>query len=131
MIMLDYHCLARWCSHVGGPQFLMTKLQARFWPIAGYSMAKKIIKGCAKCNIAKPVPLNQQMATMPEFRMQPNKEDCITPYKDTGLDYSGPFYTKQGRGKPRNKRWLALFTCMRTRLTHLEVVHDLTTDTFI
>jgi hypothetical protein len=48
-----------------------------------------------------------------------------------GVDYGGPFRTKQGRGKPRAKRYLCLFTCLATRAVHLEMSYSLDTDSFL
>ena len=48
-----------------------------------------------------------------------------------GIDYAGPFLTKQGRGKIRAKRYLCLFTCLATRAVHLEMSYSLDTDSFI
>ncbi|XP_064638330.1 uncharacterized protein LOC135494343 [Lineus longissimus] len=44
---------------------------------------------------------------------------------------AGPFLTKQGRGKIRNKRYLAVFTCLQTRAVHLEPVYQMDTDSFL
>ena len=44
---------------------------------------------------------------------------------------AGPLYTVQGRGKPRQKRWLCLFTCLETPAGHLEMAWGLDTDTFL
>ena len=43
------------------------------------------------------------------------------------IDFAGPFLTKQGRGKPRQKRFLLLFTCTLFRAVHVEVCHGLDT----
>ena len=48
-----------------------------------------------------------------------------------GVDYAGPFLTKQGRGKVRQKRYLCLFTCAATRAVHLEMAWSLDTDSFL
>ena len=47
------------------------------------------------------------------------------------VDYAGPFLTKQGRGKVRQKRYLCLFTCAATRAVHLEMAWSLDTDSFL
>lgn len=49
----------------------------------------------------------------------------IRPFTYTGLDYAGSFSVSIGR---RNeKRWIALFTCLTTRV-HLETAKDLSTE---
>jgi len=45
------------------------------------------------------------------------------------VDYSGPHHVKQGRASL--KVWIALFTCMVSRAVHLEIVPDLTTNSFL
>jgi hypothetical protein len=48
-----------------------------------------------------------------------------------GVDYAGPFFTKAGRGKAKNKRYLCLFTCVATRAVHLEIAYSLDTGSFL
>ncbi len=49
----------------------------------------------------------------------------------TGVDYAGPFYTVQGRGKRRQKHYLCLFTCLSCRAVHLEMAFSMDTDSFL
>jgi len=65
------------------------------------------------------------MSSLPEDRLEPNG----WPFKYTGLDYFGPLYSTIGRRT--EKRWVALFTCLTTRAVHLEIAHDLSTDSCI
>ncbi|XP_067022918.1 uncharacterized protein [Acropora muricata] len=53
------------------------------------------------------------------------------PFAQTAIDFAGPLYTFQGQRKPRQKRWLCLFTCLETRAVHLEMAWGLNTDTFL
>ena len=45
-----------------------------------------------------------------------------------GVNYTGPFLTKQGRGRVRQKRYLCLFTCAATRAV---LAWSLDTDSFV
>ncbi|XP_063386428.1 uncharacterized protein LOC134672453 [Cydia fagiglandana] len=51
------------------------------------------------------------------------------PFSFVGLDYFGPILVSVGRR--REKRYVALFTCLVIRAVHLEVVHSLSTDAAI
>ncbi|XP_013135105.1 PREDICTED: uncharacterized protein LOC106100681 [Papilio polytes] len=51
------------------------------------------------------------------------------PFAYTGIQYFGLLTVTVGRR--REKRWVALFTCLTTRATHLELVNSLTTDSAI
>ena len=128
LIVKYYH--DKVCNHVGGSQYLLSRVREKYWPIQGHALCKDIIHSCSECNIRKPCPIQQKMATLPNFRI-PEKGEKVTSYVHTGVDYGGPFLTQQGRGKSRTKRWLALFTCMQYMSVHLEVVHSLDTQSFL
>lgn len=79
------------------------------------------------CRPGKVAPAKQVMAPLPELRTW--KSLCA--FSQTSVDFGGPFYTKQGRGKTDHKRYLCLFACLATRAVHLEVVYGLDTNTFL
>ena len=64
---------------------------------------------------------------LPKSRLQ----SSLRAFENVGVDYGGPFLTKQGRGKTRGKRYLCLFTCLTTRAVILEMSYSLDTDSFI
>ncbi|XP_017462831.1 PREDICTED: uncharacterized protein LOC108356220 [Rhagoletis zephyria] len=68
------------------------------------------------------------MANLPVPRVQPLR--C---FRHTGLDYAGPVSIKisSGRTSKIGKAWFAIFVCLSTKALHIEVVSDLTTQTFI
>ena len=54
---------------------------------------------------------------------------CVEPFLYCGVDYSSPWYVKQGRKGV--KQYGAIFTCMASRAIHLEVLHSMETDSFL
>ncbi|XP_070075675.1 uncharacterized protein [Drosophila takahashii] len=70
-------------------------------------------------------PTQPDMDPLPEDRLEANG----WPFKYIGLDYLGPLFVTVGRRT--EKRWVALFTCLTTRAIHLEMAHDLSTDSCI
>ena len=50
-------------------------------------------------------------------------------FTNTGLDYFGRLYIRQG--KDRVKVWACLFTCITVRTIHLELVEDMTAEQFL
>ena len=55
------------------------------------------------------------------------------PFLNVGIDYVGPFEIKSGntRTKTTTKCYVALFICMATKVIHLELVSNLTSEAFI
>lgn len=108
-----------------GTEHVLSELRQRYWIPQVRSTVKQIIKNCPICrrNNAKPVP--PMMANLPASRLQ-----AFAPsFYNTGVDYFGPMYVKQGRSTV--KRYGCLFTCLVTRCIHLEVAHSLDADSFI
>ena len=52
------------------------------------------------------------------------------PFTITGVDFSGALYVREKNGK-ESKAYICLFTCAATRAIHLELVPDLSTETFL
>ncbi|UYV84331.1 hypothetical protein LAZ67_X001873 [Cordylochernes scorpioides] len=65
------------------------------------------------------------MAALPGCRVEPQQRS----FSIVGMDYFGPMEVSVGRR--HEKRYGVLFTCMTTRVIHLEVAHSLTTDSCI
>lgn len=63
----------------------------------------------------------------------PLPRDRITespPFETVGVDFAGPLYVKIKKGEVE-KAYIALFTCAVTRAVHLELVSDMSTETFL
>ena len=53
----------------------------------------------------------------------------MDPFTVTGVDFTGALYIRAPEGE--NKAYICLFMCANTRAVHLEVVSDLSEETFL
>ena len=109
----------------GGVKETLTELRMTFWIVKGRSVVKKLLRQCTICarfnGRACSAPVSPPMQ---EFRVQ----ECA-PFFYVGLDYAGPLYVKDK--EVGVKVWIALFTCGVSRALHLELVTDMTTESFL
>ena len=96
-----------------GVNFTLNHLREKYFVVQGRQQVKRCIKECAECNRRfRGCPAKQQMAPLPRIR----SEMTWRPFANCATDFAGPFYTMQGRGRPRMKRCLCLFVCLQTLL---------------
>lgn len=123
LILEDLH---RKNLHVG-PQSLLAFSRQSYWIIGGRALAKSVVHSCILCFKHRPKLQQQIMADLHPDRARPE-----TAFEVTGIDYAGPFMFKPlVRSRVQCKAYVVLFTCYKFRSTHLEVVHDLTTTSFL
>ena len=119
LVIIDAH---EKLGHRMGAEHLLTELRSRFWIVKGRLMVRTEVESCPACRrrfLAKPV--GQKMAPLPMSRLTL----LLRAFERIGTDFAGPFFTKQGRGKSRMKRYLCLFTCLATHAVHLEIAYSL------
>lgn len=85
-------------------------------------LVARISRSCLHCQLRAPRVANPLMGVLPEGRAAVG----LRAFSYCGLDYFGPYEVVIGRR--REKRWVALFTCLTTRAVHLEVAHSLDMD---
>ncbi|XP_070134695.1 uncharacterized protein [Drosophila bipectinata] len=103
----------------------IAQIRTRFWVTKIRRVLKEVISSCNECKLQRTRPMPPIMGPLPEDRLEAGG----WPFKYTGLDYFGPLLVTVARH--REKRWVALFTCLTTRAIHLELAHDLSTDSCI
>lgn len=86
---------------------------------------RSVASKCQFCRIKRAQPAVPPIGELPLDRLQHHRP----PFSCVGLDYFGPLEVTVKRS--REKRYVALFTCLVTRAIHLEVVGSLTADSAI
>ncbi|XP_058816309.1 uncharacterized protein LOC131679586 [Topomyia yanbarensis] len=121
-IMIHYHQ-----SHLyAGPQLLVACVREKFWPLRIRDLARQVVYSCINCFRCRPHNLEQLMGDLPPESVTPT-----LPFLSTGVDLCGPFqYRKIKKGSPI-KSFVAIFVCLVTKATHIELVYDLSTAAFI
>ncbi|XP_068158175.1 uncharacterized protein [Drosophila tropicalis] len=96
----------------------ITEIRMKFWITKVRRVLQRVIRNCGVCKLQRATPTPPLMGSLPEDRLKPGG----WPFEYTGLDYFGPLLVTVGRRQ--EKRWVALFTCLRTRAIHLELAQD-------
>jgi hypothetical protein len=108
-----------------GVKETLTQLRAKYWIIKGRSLVRSVIRRCVLCRKlegchyqAPPPP------PLPTYRVEKTP-----PFTYCGVDFAGPLYIKTTTGT--EKVWICLYTCCTTRAIHLDLVQDLSAQSFI
>ena len=83
------------------------------------------MRDCGVCAIERATPIRQLMSDLPLARLAAHKK----PFFYSGIDYLGPLNYAEGRSN--KKAWGLLFTCMASRVIHVELVTSLSLDDFL
>ncbi|XP_023953674.2 uncharacterized protein LOC112057425 [Bicyclus anynana] len=110
------------------PQALLYEVRQQWWPIGGRNLARQVVHECVLCKRLKGNTLHPLMGNLPKERITPTY-----PFLYCGVDYAGPIMTlnRKGRGARTVKSYICLFVCFVTRAVHLELVSDLTSESYI
>lgn len=95
-----------------------------YWIASGSRQVANVIKNCVTCRKLRGSMQEQQMAPLPKERVQPSP-----PFTYVGMDGFGPFTVKNGRKE--TQRHGLIFTCFSSRAIHIELLDDLSADSFI
>ena len=124
LIVKHHHELG---NHCAGTNQTLSLLSTRFWIISAREEIIEWERECTICKRRKAKVAQQIMAPLPQNRLTTS----LRAFTKTAVDFGGPFMTMQGRGRPRQKRYLCLFTCLASRAIHLEMAYGLDVDSFV
>jgi len=111
-------------QHQGRGQTLNEIRSRGYWIVRGSRAVADMIQSCVVCRRLRRPPEEQRMADLPVERVEPS-----APFTYAGMDVFGPFMVKRGRSE--HKRYGLVFTCLCSRAIHLEMLEDMSTDSFI
>ena len=108
-----------------GVNVVVTMLRQTFWITSIRQYVRKLLRRCVTCRKVQGTAFRApDPAPLPKLRVQ----EAI-PFSVTGVDFTGPLYVRSENGT--TKSYICLFTCAVTRAVHLEVVSDLSEQSFL
>lgn len=124
LIIKEYHART---LHAGVNAILYA-IRCKYWIVDGRAIVAKIVHSCMRCFRVNPKEPSYLMGNLPKIRLT-----AARPFENTGVDFCEPFFIKEKayRNIKRIKVYVAVFVCLSVRAVHLELVRDLTSDSFI
>ncbi|XP_052233274.1 uncharacterized protein LOC127846138 [Dreissena polymorpha] len=109
-----------------GQNLTVTFIRQKNWIPAIRRRVQQVIKKCVPCRrvVGKPYSAPDP-PPLPAMRVEE-----ADPFTVTGVDFSGALQVRGTDGQ-NTKAYICLFTCASTRAEHLELVPDLSTETFL
>lgn len=109
-----------------GVKSTLTEIRSKYWFVRGRQFVRKLLFQCATCRkVEGPHYRAVPPPPLPEFRVKK-----APPFAYSGVDFAGPLYIKVADGSS-SKVWVALYTCCITRAVHLDLIPDMTAQSFL
>ncbi|XP_053403036.1 uncharacterized protein LOC123546131 [Mercenaria mercenaria] len=109
-----------------GTESTVTFIRQKFWIPSIRQHVRKIIRSCVTCRKVTSSPYRvPDPPPLPSDRVK-----HAPPFTVTGIDFTGALTVKASDGNLQ-KAYICLFTCANTRAIHLEIVPNMTVDSFI
>lgn len=111
-----------------GCNFLMAFVATKYRVLGLYRVVKGVVKKCLICTRYRAKTAEQQMGQLPVLRVTVNR-----PFSSIGTDLAGPFTIKCTRHRSMKliKMYAAFFVCFVTRAIHIEILSELSAESFI
>jgi len=111
-----------------GPQLMSSLLSSYYWIISSRSAIRYVIFKCVVCARHRVSITHPMMADLPSSRVT-----LCRPFLHVGIDFAGPLILSESRRKNSRsiKCYLSIFLCLTIKAVHIEVVSDLSTNTFL
>lgn len=123
-IVRDYHNR----FYHAGINLTSNILRSKYWVIRAKDVVREIVHKCVQCVKQKPILKSQIMGDLPAERVT-----YADAFVNVGVDYAGPFKVTpmRRRGQMPVKAYICIFVCLSTKAVHIEIVCDLTSQSFL
>ena len=122
LVILKYH---RQLLHAG-VKHTLAAVRDQYWILQGRSAVQSCIRQCLICIHWEGGPFKTPpFAPFPKSLLQIDDK----PFQYVGLDYLGPLLVNNEQRLIKN--WICLFTCLKIRAVHLELVETLSAKSFL
>ena len=113
-------------THHAGVNSTIAKIQLKYWIPRIRQCVKSKLRRCFECTRISGRPYSApDPPPLPKVRV-----NYDYPFSVTGVDFTGALITK-GQHNELSKTYICLFTCAATRAVHLEIVTDLSEESFL
>ena len=114
-----------------GVRETLCELCSQYWIVKGRQFVRKVVARFVTCKRQEGGTYQSPPhSPLPEFRVT---DDFA--FTRVGVDFAGPLYVKlmftSDKGPNVYKSYFCLFTCASSRAAHLELIPDLSTETFV
>ena len=108
-----------------GVNSTLAAIRQRFWILKARQLLKNVLRKCVICRKQGGKPYTvPDPPPLPTWRLEDSP-----PFTVTGVDFTGALHVRTSFRE--TKAYVCLFTCASTRAIHLEVVEDLSEETFL
>ena len=122
LIIRHYHSQV---FHAGVPA-TVTSLRQKFWLPSARSQCQKVLRKCITCRRFNSCPFRPPPPPdLPDFRV-----NDLRPFESIGVDFSGSLTVRTGPHS-FSKCYICIFSCCTTRNINLELVPDMSTESFL
>ena len=103
----------------------LTAIRQCYWIPSARQVIRKLLRCCVTCQKVQGKPY--QIPDPPPLIKE--RIQNAQPFEFTGVDFTGALYMRNGGDE--SKVYICLYTCAVSRALHLEIVTDLTVETFL
>jgi len=109
-----------------GTNATATQIRQKYWIPAIRQCVRSVLRKCVICKRVQGKSYKSvESPPLPRYRIEESP-----PFSVTGVDLTGALYVRD-RTECQTKVYICLFTCASTRAVHLEIVQDLSQDSFM